>query len=111
MADCLFCKIVAGEIPAEVVYSDDDFVTFEDINKQAPVHLVVVPRRHIERLTDLDDAALAGNWILAANRAAEAAGIAESGYRLVANCNADAGQEVFHLHMHVLGGARLGRLA
>jgi len=111
MADCVFCKIVAGEIPARVVWSDDEYVAFEDINKQAPVHLVVVPRRHVERLTDLDDPLFAGSWVLSANQAATAAGIAESGYRLVANCNADAGQEVYHLHMHVLGGGRLGGLA
>lgn len=110
MADCIFCKIAAGEIPARIVYEDDAFVAFEDIHKQAPVHVVVIPRQHIARLTDLEDAASAGKWLLAANRAAEALGVAESGYRLVANCNADAGQEVFHIHMHVLGGRRLGRL-
>jgi len=110
MADCIFCKIAAGEIPAKVVYEDDAFVAFEDIQKQAPVHVVVIPRQHIARLTDLEDAVFAGKWLLAANRAAGVAGVAESGYRLVTNCNADAGQEVFHIHMHVLGGHRLGRL-
>ncbi len=108
MADCVFCRIAAGEIPAKVVYEDDGFLAFEDISGQAPVHLVVIPRRHVARLTDLDDAGFAGGWLLAANQAARAAGVAESGYRLVANCNADAGQEVFHIHMHLLGGRRLG---
>ena len=109
MSDCVFCKIAAGEIPAERVYEDDAFVAFEDIDKQAPVHLVVIPKRHVERLTDLGegDAAFAGGWLLAANRAAEAAGIAQSGFRVVSNCNADAGQEVFHIHCHVLGGRKL----
>ena len=110
MAECIFCRIAAGEVPAKVVYQDDEFVAFEDIHKQAPVHLLVVPRRHIARLTDVDDAVLAGKWLLAANRAARKAGVTRSGYRLVANCNADAGQEVFHIHMHVLGGRRLGPL-
>ena len=110
MADCIFCRIAAGEIPARMVYEDEEFLAFEDISKQAPVHLLVVPRRHIARLTDLDDAGFAGKWLLAANRAAEVAGVTGSGYRLVSNCNADAGQEVFHIHMHVLGGRRLGPL-
>ena len=109
MSDCIFCKIAAGDIPAKVVYEDGSFVAFEDINRQAPVHLVVIPRRHIARLTDLDaaDATLAGEWLIAANRAAEVAGIADSGFRIVANCNADAGQEVFHIHCHVLGGRKM----
>jgi histidine triad (HIT) family protein len=109
VSDCIFCKIVAGDIPAKIVYENEAFVAFEDINQQAPVHLVVIPRRHIARLTDLDvaDTALAGEWLIAANRAAEAVGIAESGFRVVANCNADAGQEVFHIHYHVLGGRKM----
>jgi len=109
VSDCIFCRIASGEIPARIVYEDDAFVAFEDISQQAPVHLVVIPRRHIARLTDLKEAdtTLAGEWLLAANRAAEAAGIADSGFRVVANCNADAGQEVFHIHCHVLGGRKM----
>ena len=109
MSDCIFCKIAAGEIPAEIVYEDDAFVAFKDINPCAPVHLVVIPRRHVARLTDLGpaDAELGGGWLVAANRAAEAADIAQTGFRVVANCNADAGQEVFHIHCHVLGGRKL----
>ncbi|MDP6777192.1 MAG: histidine triad nucleotide-binding protein [Candidatus Latescibacteria bacterium] len=110
MSDCIFCRIAAGEIPAERVFEDDQFLAFKDINPHAPTHLVVIPKRHVALLTDLggEEAAFAGGWLLAANRAAAAVGVAESGYRVVANCNADAGQEVFHIHMHVLGGRRLG---
>ena len=110
MSECVFCRIAAGEIPAEKVIEDDQFLAFRDIEPHAPTHLVVIPKRHVERLTDLgqDEAVFAGGWLLAANRAAAAAGVAESGYRIVANCNADAGQVVFHIHMHVLGGRRLG---
>ena len=106
MSDCLFCKIAAGEIPVEFVYEDDDVVAFRDINPQAPLHTLVVPRRHIPTLNDLqpDDAELVGRMYLAAQRVAADAGVAESGYRTVFNCNAQAGQTVFHLHLHVLGG-------
>ncbi len=106
MPDCIFCKIAAGEIPAQVVYEDDQFLAFEDVNKQAPTHTLVIPKRHIARLTDLkeEDASLVGKWLLVGNRVAEEAGIAASGYRLVANCNEDGGQTVFHIHLHVLGG-------
>lgn len=106
MSDCLFCKIAGGEIPVEFVYEDDDVVAFRDINPQAPLHTLVVPRRHIPTLNDLqpDDAELVGRMYLAAQRVAADAGVAESGYRTVFNCNAQAGQTVFHLHLHVLGG-------
>lgn len=109
MADCIFCKIAAGEIPVKVVYEDEAFLAFEDLNKQAPAHVLVIPRQHVARMTDLKpgDRDLAGGWVLAACRAAEAAGIAASGFRMVANCNADAGQEVFHIHIHVLGGRKM----
>lgn len=106
MPDCIFCRIAAGEIPAQLVYEDDQFLAFEDVNKQAPTHLLVIPKRHIVRLTDLkeEDASFLGKWLLVGNRVAEQAGIAASGYRLVANCNDDGGQTVFHIHLHVLGG-------
>jgi histidine triad (HIT) family protein len=109
MTDCLFCRIVAGEIKADKVYEDADTFAFRDINPQAPTHVLVVPRRHIATLNDLTegDAELVGKLFLAAQRVARAAGIAEAGYRTVINCNADAGQSVWHLHLHVLGGRRM----
>lgn len=110
MSDCLFCRIVAGEIPAEPVYQDEDVLAFRDINPQAPLHVLVVPRRHIATLNDLApaDAELVGRMHLAAARIAAEHGIAEAGYRTVFNCNAQAGQTVFHLHLHVLGGRAMG---
>ena len=106
MSDCLFCGIAAKTVPARVAYEDDALVAFHDIRPQAPVHLVVIPRRHLDRVADLTeaDAALVGQLIVAANRLAREQGVAESGYRLVINCNAHGGQTVFHLHLHVLGG-------
>ncbi len=110
MTDCLFCKIVAGEIEADKVHEDADTLAFRDIDPQAPTHVLVVPRRHIATLNDItaQDAALIGKLFLAARQIAEAAGIAESGYRTVINCNAEAGQSVWHLHLHVLGGRPMG---
>jgi histidine triad (HIT) family protein len=106
MADCLFCKIASGDIPAEHVYEDADFVAFEDINPQAPAHLLVIPRRHMATLNDAgpDDRELLGGLLEAGSRVAQKLGYGESGYRLVLNCNADAGQTVFHVHLHVLAG-------
>lgn len=105
----LFQKIEAGEIPAEIVYEDQTCFAFRDINPQAPVHILVVPRKPIPSLDDLgpDDAALVGNLFLAAQKIAAAEGLA-SGYRTVFNCGDDAGQTVFHIHLHLLGGRRLG---
>jgi histidine triad (HIT) family protein len=106
---CLFCRIVAGEIPAKTVYEDDDLVAFEDINAQAPMHVLVVPRAHVATLNDLDRShdALVGAMVRRAATIARDRGYAERGYRTVLNCNADAGQSVFHLHLHVLGGRAL----
>ena len=106
MTNCIFCKIARGEIPSSVVYEDEHVVGFRDLNPQAPTHVLVVPRRHIATLNDLtdSDAEVVGRMYLAAKAVAEADGIAERGYRTVFNCNADAGQAVFHLHLHVLGG-------
>lgn len=106
MADCLFCKIVSGQIPATLIYQDDRVVAFKDINPQAPMHLLVIPRRHIATLNDLDaaDDSLLGRMHRVAAELARVRGIAEDGYRVVVNCNAGAGQSVFHLHLHVLGG-------
>lgn len=110
MTDCLFCKIVAGQIPAQIVYQDDRLIAFSDINPQAPTHLLVVPRRHIATLNELagDDDALVGEMVRRAAALAAEHGHAGRGYRTVFNCNADAGQTVFHIHLHVLGGRALG---
>jgi histidine triad (HIT) family protein len=105
--DCLFCRIVRREIPASLVFEDEDVVAFRDINPQAPVHVVIIPRQHVASLNDADDAALIGGLSLAAAKIARAEGVAESGYRTVINTNRDAGQTVFHLHLHLLGGRRL----
>ena len=105
-ADCLFCKMVSGQIKPNTVYEDGDVLAFKDINPQAPVHVLVIPKKHIATLNDLDTGhtELAGKLVRAAARIARETGVAESGYRLVMNCNADAGQSVFHVHLHLLGG-------
>ena len=110
MTDCIFCKIAAGEIPATKVYDDGEVLAFRDINPEAPVHLLVIPRRHIATLNDLTeaDAALIGRLYLAAKQVAIELGVAENGYRTVINCNRNAGQIVFHVHMHLLAGRELG---
>jgi histidine triad (HIT) family protein len=110
MADCLFCKIAAGEIPAEKVKEADDWIAFRDISPQAPTHILIIPREHIATLNDVapGNEALLGSLFLAAKQIAAEEGIAKSGYRAVVNCNADAGQAVFHIHMHLLGGREMG---
>jgi histidine triad (HIT) family protein len=107
--NCLFCKIVAGEIPAEVVHTDDQTVAFRDINPQAPTHVLVIPRRHVASLkeaTPADEGTL-GRLLLTAARVAREEGLAEGGYRTVINTGAGAGQSVFHIHAHVIGGRTL----
>lgn len=106
MTTCVFCKIAQGEIPAEVVYEDDHVLAFRDLNPQAPVHVLVIPRRHIATINDLEpgDAELVGRLYLAARKVAAEAGLATRGYRTVMNCNSEAGQSVYHLHLHVLAG-------
>lgn len=108
--DCLFCKIVAGDIPADIVYESDTALAFRDINPQAPTHVLVIPRKHISTINDIgvDDETLIGSLYTAAREIAAAEGIAEEGYRTVMNCNESAGQSVFHIHLHVLGGKRMG---
>lgn len=110
MSDCIFCKIAAGEIPTNLVYDDGEIVAFHDINPEAPIHLLLIPRRHIATLNDLTeaDAALVGRLYLAAKQVATQLGVAESGYRTVINCNRDAGQIIFHIHVHLLAGRELG---
>lgn len=109
MSQCLFCRIAAGEIPANILYSDENVLAFRDINPQAPLHALVIPRKHIATINDLqaDDAALVGKLFLAAKQVAKEAGYAEDGYRVVMNCGLDAGQTVFHIHLHVLAGRAL----
>ena len=106
---CLFCKIAAGEIPATLVYQDDTLVASRDINPQAPLHVLVIPRRHVATLNDLGegDDALVGSMQLAAAAIAKEHGYSERGFRTVMNCNADAGQTVFHIHLHLLAGRGL----
>lgn len=106
MADCIFCKIASGEIEANIAYEDDEIVAFHDLNPQAPTHVLVIPKRHIARISELEDAdaALAGRLILAANAIARDLDLVEGGYRLVVNCNEGAGQSVWHIHLHLLGG-------
>jgi histidine triad (HIT) family protein len=106
---CLFCRIAAGEIPAKKVYEDDDVVAFDDINPQAPMHVLVIPRAHVATVNDLDRShdPLVGAMVRRAAAIAAERGYAERGYRTVFNCNGEAGQTVFHLHLHVLGGRPL----
>jgi histidine triad (HIT) family protein len=110
MADCLFCRIVAGDIPAALIHQDDDLVAFTDIQPQAPLHVLIVPRRHIPTVNDVtaEDEVLVGRMLRTAAAIAQAHGYAARGYRTVFNCNADAGQTVFHLHLHLLAGRGLG---
>lgn len=107
---CLFCRIIAGEIPSKRVYEDAELVAFEDVNPQAPLHCLVVPRRHVATLNDLreGDDGLVGAMVRRAAAIARERGLDSGGYRTVFNCNSDAGQTVFHIHLHVLGGRRLG---
>lgn len=107
--NCIFCRIIEGEIPASIVYEDELAVAFRDVNPQAPVHLLVIPREHVESLNDVgrSDEQTLGHLLRVAARVANEAGLSESGYRTVINTGADGGQSVFHLHVHVLGGRPL----
>jgi histidine triad (HIT) family protein len=109
MSDCLFCKIATGEIPSEKVFENDLMVGFRDIQPQAPIHIVIIPKKHIETTNDLteNDSELLSQMLLACRQIASDEGLAESGYRIVINCNKDGGQSVYHLHLHVLGGRRM----
>jgi histidine triad (HIT) family protein len=108
--DCLFCRIVKKEIPASVVFEDEAVLAFRDINPQAPVHIQIIPKRHVARACDLTkaDGSLVSQLVLTANQLASGLKIVDSGYRLVVNCNAGAGQTVYHLHLHLLGGRPMG---
>jgi histidine triad (HIT) family protein len=106
---CLFCKIIDQEIPAKIIYEDDKVVAFNDINPQAPVHILIIPRQHIATSNDLqpEHEELVGHIVTVAQKLAKQLEIAESGYRIVMNCNSDGGQAVYHLHLHLLGGRKL----
>ncbi len=110
MSDCIFCKIIEGEIPSEKVFEDEEIFAFSDIDPRAPVHVLVVPREHIPTLNDIKSAqdSLLGRMVLVATQIAREKDIADSGYRILINCNKDGGQEVFHLHLHLIGGRSLG---
>jgi histidine triad (HIT) family protein len=107
--DCIFCQIAAGKIPGDILYQDDEIIAFRDINPQAPVHLLIIPRKHITSLAQLEetDSPLFGKMVNAANRLARSEGVSESGYRLAVNCGDDGGQIVPHLHLHLIGGRKL----
>jgi len=107
--DCIFCQIVAGKVPSEIIYQDGEVAAFRDINPQAPLHLLIIPKRHITSLADLsaEETPLAGQMVRVANQLAKREGVAENGYRLVINSGAEGGQLVPHLHLHLLGGRRL----
>ena len=108
--DCLFCKIVDGDISADIIYESDSAIAFRDINPQAPTHVLVIPRKHIATINDLEAGheEIVGSLFMAAQEIARQEGIEEAGYRAVMNCNEGAGQTVFHIHLHVLGGRSLG---
>ena len=109
MTDCIFCKIANKEI-GKLIYEDEQVVAFDDIDPKAPVHVLIIPRKHIARISDVadgDDASLMGHMLVVANNIAAERGIADDGYRVVANCNEGAGQSVWHIHFHLLGGRRL----
>ncbi|MFZ0215329.1 MAG: histidine triad nucleotide-binding protein [Candidatus Dormiibacterota bacterium] len=107
MADCTFCRIVGGELPATVVARADGVLAFQDLNPKAPLHVLVIPERHLASVHDIEDGGLLRRMHELARRVAEERGVAESGYRLVFNVGPDAGQSVFHAHLHVLGGRPL----
>lgn len=107
--DCLFCKIVSGDIPAEILYQDEQVLAFRDISPQAPTHILIIPKRHITTINDIaeEDATLIGQMVLTAKKLAAQEGLAEDGYRLAMNCNENGGQSVYHIHLHLLGGRRM----
>jgi histidine triad (HIT) family protein len=107
MTQCLFCKMVAGIIKPEVVFEDGTVLAFRDINPQAPVHILIIPKVHIATLNDLDDTLLAGQLLQTAVNLAKQEGLSKAGYRTVFNCNRKGGQEVYHLHLHLLGGRQM----
>ena len=110
MEDCIFCKIINKQIPSQIVYEDDEILAFKDINPVAPVHILIIPKKHIESANYIDesDVNVIGNIYLKIIEIAKQQGVSESGYRIVVNCGEDGGQEVQHLHFHLIGGKKLG---
>ncbi|MCX7104093.1 MAG: histidine triad nucleotide-binding protein [Methylococcales bacterium] len=107
MTHCLFCKMVSGDIKPNIVFEDDNILAFRDINPQAPVHILIIPKAHVATLDDLDNTLLAGQLVKTAVQLAKAEGLSEEGYRTVFNCNQKGGQEVYHVHLHLLGGRQM----
>ena len=109
MSDCIFCKIIDKKIPARIIYEDEHALAFEDVNPQAPVHTLVIPKKHIPTLLDIkeEDNNLIGHLVKVANKIANDKGIAERGFRVVINCNPESGQTVYHIHLHILGGRQM----
>ena len=107
---CLFCKIAAGEIPTKLIYQDDDIVAFNDIAPQAPHHILIIPRKHIATINDIqtEDAELLGKMVLVAKKMAAELAISDTGFRILMNCNRHGGQAVYHIHLHLLGGRQMG---
>ena len=112
MPDCIFCKIASGEIQTDILYEDDNVVAFPDINPVAPVHVIIIPKKHFATTLDMSAEApgLFGSMLRASSEVARLKGIDESGFRLILNTNADGGQEVFHVHMHLMGGESIGKM-
>ena len=110
MEDCIFCKIIKKEIPSDIVYEDEEIIAFKDINPAAPIHILVIPKKHIPSLVELEksDEPLIGKIYSVINKIAEMQGVKDKGYRVIVNCGEDGGQEVKHLHFHLLAGRRLG---
>ena len=110
MEDCIFCKIIKGEIPSTKVYEDDKVLAFKDINPAAPIHVLVIPKKHIENVLEIDEEnkEIASDIFLAINNIARQLGIDKDGFRIINNCGKDAGQEVMHLHFHILAGGKMG---
>lgn len=108
-SECIFCKIITKEIKSNIIYEDNEILAFEDINPQAPVHVLIIPKEHIEKISDInkDNSEISGKLILVANKIAKDKDILDQGYRLVFNCGKAAGQAVFHIHLHLLGGRDL----
>ncbi|MEE9396127.1 MAG: histidine triad nucleotide-binding protein [Methylococcales bacterium] len=107
MTDCLFCKMIAGEITPDKVYETDHLLAFRDIKPQAPSHILIIPKQHVATLNDLDQPSLAGELLFGVKKVAEIEGLTADGYRTIINCNVNGGQEVYHLHLHVLGGRQM----
>ncbi len=107
MGECLFCEIAAGKVPADILYENDELLAFSDVNPQAPVHFLVIPKAHITTINETDDTKLIGRLVLIARNLARHKGFAEDGYRLVINCNENGGQTIYHIHLHLLAGRML----